>query len=68
MTRTLDVLFDEHVGVAERLARLALGRLEGLVELAGRMDDTHALSTTAVDGLDEDGVACEFEACQRKFI
>ena len=68
MSWALDVFLDKHISIPKRLGGFALCGLEGVLEFALRVNDAHTLPASAVDGLDEDGVACEFEACQGGFI
>ena len=52
-----DELFEEGVRVAERLARLALGGFERVLQLVRGVDDTHAAAAAAHRRLHDDRVA-----------
>ncbi len=53
VARTLQILFYQHLIVAEAGKRFALARGEGGGKLAGRLDNAHAFAATACAGLDQ---------------
>jgi hypothetical protein len=48
MPRDGDVLLDEDDGIAERLERLALCRVEGVAKVGGRLGDLHPFAAAAL--------------------
>ena len=62
VARLGDILFDQHLVVAERRCRLALGGGDRFGEFIGRADKSHAPAAAAGRGLDQhritDAVGC----------
>ena len=57
VTRSCNILLDEHDVVAERLDRLPLRGLQLGLELGLGHADSHSLAAASSHGLDHDGVA-----------
>ncbi len=57
MARARNVLFQEHVGDAEGVARLAPRLIEGVVEFVGGERDAHAATAAAHRRLDDERIA-----------
>lgn len=68
VARSLDKLLDKYIFVLERLERLALASVEGLVELVGGEDGPHALAATARHGLDHHGVSDPLGLTKQKVL
>ena len=57
VARRLQILLDVNVADAERRLGFALRGLEGVRQIARRLDDAHAATAAAGDGLDDDRIA-----------
>ena len=57
MAWPLEIALDEDVGISKRLFGLSLCAPELVEKVVGPLDDLHALSAAALDGLDQDRIA-----------